>query len=61
MFKATVTEMVQNATTRFADVQAAVLTDRIENEREREKKKGLSAIKCHLVYFLFIFFKSHVS
>jgi len=34
MFKATVNEMVQNATTSCADVQAAVLTDRIENKKK---------------------------
>jgi len=51
MFKATVTEMAQNAATRCADVQVAVLTDRIEN-----KKKKTSIISNKMPFNIHFYF-----
>jgi len=41
MFKATVIEMVQNAATRCAAVQIAVLTDRIENKKKHYQQQNV--------------------
>jgi hypothetical protein len=37
MLKATITELVHNAAIHCADVQIAVLTDRVENKKQSKK------------------------
>jgi hypothetical protein len=54
MLKGTVTEMVQNAATRCADGQAAVLMDRIENKKKK-KKRIISNKLPFNIRFLFIY------
>jgi len=58
MFKATVTEMVQNAATRCADVQVVVLKDRIENKKEKSiiGNKMPFNINFYFILFYFILF-----